>query len=340
LGYQGAIFVAAGIAGPLVGGLFVDHLSWRWAFYANLPLIAVSMVIVGTRLRIPYRRIPHAIDVAGSLLLTGTLASLVLLASQGGDEFAWASPAALALVTLAALLGVAFVMRERSAPEPFVPLRLFRNRVVRVADALNVTSGMLFFCGIFFLPQFLQEVAGASPTTSGLLLIPYMVATAATTLVSGRRVERTGRYKVWPIVGGVCMTAGVGLLATIRIDTPMALATAFAALLGAGVGFTMQPSLLALQNGADREDLGIATSSALLGRTLGGTIAVPIFAAILRSGLDAGSTPSAFASALPQVFLAAVPIGIVSVLVASRLEERPLREEAHYPVVAPAEPTA
>jgi EmrB/QacA subfamily drug resistance transporter len=341
LGYQGAIFAVSSIVGPLVGGLFVDLLSWRWAFYFNLPIAVVALVIVGTSLDVPYHRIPHAVDYAGAALLTGALACLVVLTSTGGVDLSWTSPAIAVLAFGVVALGALFVWRQRLASEPVLPLRLFADSVVRVVIALNLTSGLLLFCGIFFLPVFLQEVSGVSALTSGLLLAPTMFGAAFGTLVAGRRVERVGRYRGWPIAGSVLMTVGVLLLGTLGEGTPATLAIAYGGVLGLGVGFVMQTSLLALQNSVEHRDLGIATSTALLFRILGGAVGTPIFGAVLNAGLpdDGVRTAATFADALHPVFLTAVPIGVLSILVALRLRERPLREHAHFGPDTIATPT-
>ena len=211
MGYQGVIYAVSSVSGPLVGGLFVDHLSWRWAFLVNLPVGAVSMAIVATRLRVPYRRIPHALDWPGAVLLASGLACLVLVttprraASCRGPPSAWSAwwSAAIALAAL-------FVRRERRAPEPLLPLGLLRDPIMRVSVVINFTSGMLLWCGIFFVPLYVQEVRGASPTRAGLVLVPLMFGAAAGTLVAGRRVERSGRYRRWPITGSVLALAGIG----------------------------------------------------------------------------------------------------------------------------------
>jgi MFS family permease len=332
LGYQGALFAIASVAGPLVGGVFVDQLSWRWAFYVNLPVAAVGLAIVGTSLHLPYRRIPHSIDYLGSALLVGALASLVLLVSGGGESWPWWSPMTVGLAVGAMVLGVLFVRQERRAVEPVLPLRLLANPIVRVINPINFASGMLLLCGVFFIPVFLQEVAGVSAFESGLLLSPLMFGAAVGTLVAGQRVERTGRYRRWPIVGSLLMTVGVALLATLRETTPVGLAIAFGGVLGLGVGFVMQTTLLAVQNSVEHRELGIATSTALLHRLLGPTVGTPIFGAVLTAGLpsDGVRTAADFAHALPPVFLAAVPVGILSFLIALRLQERPLREHAHF----------
>ncbi len=331
LGYQGAIFAVGGVAGPLAGGLFVDHLTWRWAFFFNVPVALFAMALVAMNLKVPYRRVAHTIDYLGSALLTGALAALVLLTTAGGRSIPWVSPESAALSLVIVVLAALFVRRERNAAEPFVPIRLFTNAVVRMVNALNFTSGLLFYCGIFFLPVFLQEVRDVSPTASGALLIPFMTATALATLLAGRRVETTGRYRIWPILGSVLMCVGVALMATLGLGSPVGLGAAFAAVLGTGIGFVMQTSLLALQNRVEGADLGIATSTVLLTRTLGGTVGTALFGAVLAAGLPAhGATRMDYADALPTVFLVAVPFGLLALVAALRLEEHPLRDHAHF----------
>ena len=331
LGYQGVIYAVASAVGPVVGGLFVDHLSWRWAFLINLPTGLLAVLIVTTRLRLPYRRIPHAIDWSGSLLLTSGLALFVLLATLGGHEIPWASLRATAAGAGLLLIAYLFVRQERRAPEPVLPLRLFANPVLRVAAGVNFTSGLLLWCGIFFVPQFVQQVRDVSPTRSGLVLMPLMFGTALGTLVTGRLVARTGRYRTWPIAGGVLMTTAMVLLASLDQRSSIGTAALAAVLLGIGVGFVMQPSLLAAQNGAEPRELGTATSTTLLFRTLGNTVGIPIFGGILNAGLQGTDLgPAAVASALRPVFTVAVLVGIAATLVAWRLPERPLREHTAF----------
>ena len=224
------------------------------------------------------------------------------------------------------LCSVAFVWRERHAAEPFVPLRLFQNAVLRIAAPVNFTSGLLFYLGVFFLPVFFQEVAGVDATASGLLLIPFMIGTAASTTFAGHRVERTGRYRAWPILGGVAMTIGALALTTIGLDTSVVVVAGLGTVVGIGIGFAMQTSILAVQNAVDITDLGMATSTALLARTLGGTIGTPLFGAVLAAGVPAHHASAAdFADALPLVFASAVPVGLLAILFGWLLPQRPLR---------------
>jgi EmrB/QacA subfamily drug resistance transporter len=330
LGYQGMAFAVASVIGPIVGGLFVDHLSWRWAFTINVPFGALGIGLIASQLRIPYRRLEHAIDWAGSALLGGALVAFIVLATLGGRDVSWVSPTTVAFLAAVVVFTAAFIARERRAPEPIMPLRMFSDPLMRVAAVLNWTSGLLLWCGIFFVPLFMQEVHGVSPTSSGLMLTPVMFGAAFGTGISGRRVERSGRIRSWPIYGAVLMLAGIALMATLTQTTPVALAAVFVLLLGTGVGFSMQPSLLAAQNAAAPTELGTVTSTQLLFRMLGSLIGVPIFGSILNAGLgDGPRTAARFADALPPVFLAAVPVAVVSLVAAFRLPERPLRSTTH-----------
>ncbi|HJR25345.1 MAG TPA: MDR family MFS transporter [Acidimicrobiales bacterium] len=326
LGYQGVIFAVASAAGPIVGGLFVDHLSWRWAFLINVPVGLVAIAIVSTRLRLPARRVRHDLDLLGGALLTTALALFVLLATLGGHDLPWRSAGTLALAAGVVVLGVAFVARERRAPEPVLPLRLFTDPVMRASAGINFTSGLLLWCGLFFVPLFVQEVSGTSASSSGVVLVPLMFGAAAGTWVTGRLVARTGRYRAWPITGSVLMTVAAALLLSLDRTTPVVVAAATVLLLGTGAGFVMQPSLLAAQNAANPRDLGTATSTALLFRTLGNTIGTPIFGGILNAGLvGVARTPTTVADALQPVFAGAVLVGLASIAISVALPDRPLR---------------
>jgi len=338
LGYQGAVYAAASLVGPLAGGLFVDNLTWRWAFYVNLPFALLSLLIVWSALHVPYERIPHALDYPGAALITSALACLVVVASVGSDSNDWTSPVVIGVAIAAVVLGALFVWWERRAPEPVLPLRLLGVRVVRVASGINLTAGASFAAGIYFIPVFVQQVAGYSPTTSGFLLVPFMFTTAFATLIAGRAVERTGHYRIWPIVGSIIAVVGTVLLATLGLDTPVWLVAVFGSVLGIGIGFVMQTSLLAVQNGAEQRDLGVATSTALLSRMLGSTLGVALCSAALQSQLPSGRLGAVdYADALPYVYYAALPVALALVVLALRLPQLRLREDARYDFEPPTD---
>ncbi len=334
LGYQGALFAVASLIGPLTGGVFVDHLSWRWAFYVNLPIAAASAFIVFDKLHVPYRRIAHAIDYLGAVLLTASLGAVVIAASIGGRDASWTSPEIVGLFAFALACSGLLIVRERRAAEPVLPLRMFAAPVVRIASLINLTTGALFASGIYFLPVFLQQVAGVSATESGLLLIPFMFTTAFTTLVAGGRVEASGRYRIWPIVGSLLAVLGTALLATLTRDSSVWVAAGFGAVLGSGMGFIMQTSLLALQNGVDPRDLGVATSTALLSRMLGVTLGAAVLSAVYQDRVGAVNTVASVAHAIPAVYMVGLPVAVVTVVLALRLPEHALRDHTGFDPVA------
>src|SRR4051812_10591861 len=260
-GYIQMVFVLASVAGPLLGGLFVDHLSWRWVFYVNLPIGALALAVITTTLalRAPSNAEPK-IDYLGAALLAGGLASLLLAIERHDVPY----------VVAAAALLPAFLLQERRAPEPILPLRLFRDRVFDVVSATLFLTTLAFFAVIVFMPVFLQLVTGASGTDSGFLLLPLLLAATASTALSGRAISRTGRYKRFPVVGLAIMA--IGLLALSQMDerTSQSAAAALLAVFGLGFGLVSPVLTVAIQNAVDRRDLGIATASANLFRSLGG----------------------------------------------------------------------
>src|SRR5829696_849913 len=219
-GYIQMVFVVASVAGPLLGGVFVDHVSWRWVFYVNLPIGATALALTATSLHLSARRTRVRIDYTGAALLAGGLTSLLLVTTWGGREYAWGSAEILGLAAAAVALLIAFVVQERRAPEPILPLRLFRDPVFDVVSAVLFLGSLAFFAVIVFMPIFLQVVTGASATESGLLLLPLLLAATASTAAAGRAMSRTGRYKAFPVAGLALMAAGLGLLAQIGAATP------------------------------------------------------------------------------------------------------------------------
>jgi EmrB/QacA subfamily drug resistance transporter len=286
--YQGimaAVMSLAMIAGPLAGGFITDHLSWRWAFYVNLPLGGLALLVLTATLHLPRRRSEHRIDWLGAGLLTVAIGSLVLITTWGGTEYDWASPQILGLAVLSAVTLVLFVVVELRVPEPILPLGVFANRNFSLISGVGFLLGFAMFGAITFLPLYQQTVQGASATNSGLLLLPMMGAAMAVSLFVGQAITRTGKYKIYPVLGGIVMALAMYLLSTQDADTSRARTGLFIAVLGTGMGFLMQTTMLIAQNSVDQKDLGVSSSAAMFFRSIGGSFGVSLFGAIFNHRL-------------------------------------------------------
>jgi EmrB/QacA subfamily drug resistance transporter len=328
-GYIAATFAVATVLGPLVGGLLVDHASWRWVFYVNLPVGVLALAGLSTRLPAPDIEVPRQpLDVLGATLLAGATSALMLTCVWGGDRYAWDSAPILALIALTLLLSGGLLVRERRAADPIVPFRLLRTRSVAVASAALFLGTAALFAVTVFVPLFLQTTTGASPTQAGLLLIPMMIGVTLSTTLSGRSIARSGRYKRFPIAGLALMTAALVLLAAFA-GHPSRTATGIGlAVFGLGFGMVTQVLIVAVQNSVDRRELGIATAATGFFRALGGAVGAAVLGAVFAARAGAGASGSDIADAVQTVFLVAAPLAAIALIVVLRLPELPLQTGA------------
>lgn len=325
MGYMGGAYALASVTGPLLGGAIVDTLHWRWIFLVNLPVGAAALWLTQRNLRLGVPRRERRIDYAGAALLTGAVVALLLVSVWGGATYPWGSPVILGLVLLAAVALGAFVAVETRAPEPILPLELFRDRVVAVAAGLLVCTGMVLFGGIVALPLFMQAVLGLSATRSGLLLLPLVGGLLVAVVGTGRLISRRGRYRAFPIAGAALLAAGVALLSAVSAETSAVQVGLSLAVVGLGIGPLLQVPLLALQNAVPARHLGAGTSTALLARSMGGAAGVALFGALLNARLAAGL---ALPDAIPGIFRLALGVIAVAFVLACLLREIPLRTRA------------
>jgi EmrB/QacA subfamily drug resistance transporter len=358
-GLFGAVFGLASIAGPLLGGFLTSDLSWRWIFYVNLPLGVLAFFVLAATLPSVSERVHHVVDYLGTALLAAGLSAIVLATSLGGNSYAWGSSFIIGLGIAGVLLLVAFAFAERRAREPVLPLALLRNPVFSVTSGVGFIVGFALFGAVTYLPLFLQVVKGASPTGSGLQLVPMMGGLLITSIASGQIITRTGRYKPFPIAGTAVMTLGLYLLSTLDTASGQPLIFLFMFILGLGLGMVMQVLVLAVQNAVAYSELGVATSGATLFRSIGGSLGTAVLGAIfsnrlsseLKSVLPASATghlsggsqvspnaiarlPSAlrsgylhaFTSSLNTVFAVAAVIAVVAFALSWFIRQLPLRE--------------
>jgi EmrB/QacA subfamily drug resistance transporter len=355
-GLIGAVFGVASVIGPLAGGFIVDNLAWQWVFYINIPIAIVAVVVIVTQLHLPRQHSRHKVDWLGASLMALGVSSLILLTTWGGSQYAWDSPVIFALGATSVLALIAFVFQELRAPEPIMPPSLFRSAVFRVATSIGFIVGIAMFGAIVFVPLFLQIVYGASPTSSGLRMLPLITGLLITSIATGRAISRIGRYKIFPIAGTAVLTIGLLLLTRLGVSTPSWQASVYMLVVGLGIGLVMQVLVIAIQNDVRHRDLGAATAGATTLRSLGGSLGVALLGAIFTAGLNrrmaplesAGFHPKggihldpeqvaqlpprlhlafehAFAGALHNVFLVGAAISAVGFVLALMLKEVPLR---------------
>ncbi|MFG3505871.1 DHA2 family efflux MFS transporter permease subunit [Streptomyces sp. NPDC047821] len=359
-GLFGAVFGATSILGPLLGGLFTQHLSWRWVFYINLPIGVVALFVIAAVLHIPVRAARHTIDYLGTFLIASVATCLVLVASLGGTTWAWGSAPIIGLAVLGAVLLVWFLRVERRAAEPVLPLKLFRIRTFTLVSVISFVVGFAMFGAMTYLPTFLQVVRGVTPTMSGVHMLPMVLGMLLTSTGSGQIVSRTGRWKIFPVLGTAVTALGLVLLHRMTetsSDTELSL---YFFVFGAGLGLVMQVLVLVVQNAVPYEDLGVATSGATFFRSIGASFGVAIFGTVFTNRLtgklaDAlagrevppGAGPDelaadpraiatlppdlrpgvlhAYATSITDVFLYAAPVVVIAFVIALLLREDRLR---------------
>jgi EmrB/QacA subfamily drug resistance transporter len=371
VGLFGAVFGVSSIVGPLVGGVFVDNLTWRWIFYINMPIGIIALIVVASQVPGRLGRVHHIIDYIGTTVLALAATSFILLTSLGGTTYAWSSAPIWILGACGVVLVGIFVLVERKAKEPVLPLHLFRLRAFWVTSVVGFIVGFAMFGAITYLPAFFQVVLGVSPTFSGVQLLPLMAGLLLVSIGSGQIISRTGRYRIWPIAGTATMTLGLYLLSLMGLSTPSVLDSLYMLVLGMGIGGVMQVLVIIVQNAVPHSELGVATSAATFFRSIGGSFGTAIFGAIfanvlvgnlakhlhgvhLPAGLSsAGVTPAVlshlpatirlgfvtgYGESIQTVFIVAVPIAALAFLATWLIPQVELKKWLSAETVPAAQP--
>jgi len=372
-GLFGAVFGAATVLGPLLGGFIVEYWSWRWIFFVNVPFGLIALVVTAVALPDAGNRVKHQIDYAGFLLLSAAASALILFTSLGGSSWAWASKQSIGLAVAGVVLTIIFFKVEGRAAEPVLAPRLFRNKVFTSASAIAFVVGFAMFGALTFLPLYFQDVRGATPTNSGMRLLPMMLGLIAASIIVGQLVAKGRKYRPFPIAGTAIMTVGLGLLGTIGVSTSSYLVALFMFILGTGLGMVMQILITAVQNSVDMSEVGAATAGNTFFRSIGGSFGTAVFGAFfsnelpkkLHAGLSAlhlsGPIPSfssmtpaefrhlpvnvllvfvkALSLSISTIYYWAIPVGVIAFLLALTLPEVKLRSTMHVSDEVPMSPT-
>ncbi|MBC9714028.1 MFS transporter [Streptomyces sp. TRM66268-LWL] len=376
-GYLGATFAVATVGGPLLGGVITDHWGWRWCFYVGVPFAIIALVVLQKTLKLPVTKRKVKVDWTGAFLISAAVSLLLIWVTFAGDKYDWASWQTGAMVGGSAVLIALFLFTESKASEPIIPLRLFRNRTITLASLASLFVGVAMFSGTVFFSQYFQLARDKSPTMSGVMTIPMIGGLFVSSTLSGLIITKTGKWKGWLVSGGVLVTAGLGLLGTMRYDTPYWHLAIYMALMGLGIGMMMQNLVLCTQNQVDPSDLGAASSVVTFFRSLGGAIGVSALGAVMatrvtdyvkdgltelgpkgaelgHAGTGGGGIPDldqlpapirtvmevAYGHGVADVFLYAAPAAALAFLITLFIKEVPLRTANAAAVPAVSQETA